>query len=120
MTRRRQHVVAAGLIAVILTGGAILGCGSAKRDEPTTAPLNLSLGTIRSGEQTFAEHCYQCHPGGAAGLGPALNNKPLPGWAIKTQVRQGVGPMPGFSKTQIADDELDDLVAYIKALRAAK
>ena len=102
--------------AGVLIAGAI-GCGTAKRDEPTTPPLTLRPSAIASGAQTFAEHCYQCHPGGAAGIGPALNNKPLPGWAMKFQVRHGLGTMPGFSQQQIADDELDDLVAYLKALR---
>ena len=62
-------------------------------------------------------HCYQCHPGGAAGLGPGLNDKPLPGFAIKTQVRRGLGAMPAFSPEKISDSDLDNLVAYLVTLR---
>ena len=60
--------------------------------------------------------CHQCHPGGTAGLGPAINNAPLPGGLVKAQVRNGLGAMPGFSQEQISDEELDALVAYIDEL----
>jgi mono/diheme cytochrome c family protein len=40
-------------------------------------------------------HCHQCHPrGGDGGLRPALNNKPVPGFLVKCQVRLGLGAMP--------------------------
>lgn len=61
--------------------------------------------------------CKQRHPLGDAGLGPAINNKPLPGFMIKSQVRLGAGAMPSFSKEEINGEELDDLVEYLKALR---
>lgn len=54
---------------------------------------------------------------GGAGLGPAINNKPLPGWLIRFQVRHGFGAMPAFSEKEISDGELNDVVAYLKALR---
>ena len=55
--------------------------------------------------------------GGEAGLGPAINDKPLPEFLIKTQVRVGLGAMPSFHRRQINEDELDDLIRYLKALR---
>lgn len=61
--------------------------------------------------------CNGCHPGGEAGLGPALNNKLLPGFLIKFQVRNGLGVMPSFSQDVISPEELDDLVSYLVALR---
>jgi mono/diheme cytochrome c family protein len=61
--------------------------------------------------------CHQCHPGGMAGLGPAINNKPLPGFLIKMQSRAGLGAMPGFSSSELSEEELDAVVAYLKALR---
>jgi mono/diheme cytochrome c family protein len=36
---------------------------------------------------------------------------------IRFQVRHGLGAMPAFSEKEIGDRELDDLVAYLKALR---
>jgi mono/diheme cytochrome c family protein len=107
-------------LLVVLAGSVLLAScgGSAIRGEPRTAPLRLSTDDkISVGQQVFMEHCYQCHPGGAGGLAPAINDKPLPVWLMKTQVRAGLGAMPGFSKDQISDEQLDALVAYLKALR---
>lgn len=95
-------------------------CGTAKRGEPAFAPLPTSEPAIAQGEVVYNTYCQKCHPGGETGLGPALNNKPLPGFAIRFQVRHGVGVMPAFKETVISDDELDNLLAYIKALRQAK
>jgi mono/diheme cytochrome c family protein len=58
-------------------------------------------------------HCHACHPGGEAGLGPALNDKPLPGLLVRLQVRTGMGAMPAFSPRELSDGELRDLIAYL-------
>ena len=102
----------------ILMSGLLLmpGC-SARRGEPIVGPLPLSEPGITRGQQVFMRECHQCHPGGEAGLGPALNNKPLPGFLIRFQVRNGLGAMPGFSQKEISSTELDDLIDYLKALR---
>jgi len=94
-----------------------VGCGSPRRDEPSTPPLQASSESIQTGQRVFAAYCYECHPGGAAGLAPAINNKPLPGFLIKFQVRHGLGAMPAFSKQELPPEELDDLVRYLKELR---
>jgi mono/diheme cytochrome c family protein len=106
-------------LCAIVTALLLASCGSAYRDEPHTAPVRLSDEKLQIGQQVFMEHCHQCHPGGAGGLAPAINNKPLPVWLMKTQVRVGLGAMPSFSKQKISDDQLDALMAYLKALRAA-
>jgi len=49
-------------------------------------------------------------------VGPALNNKPLPGAAIKLQVRKGYGAMPAFEASMFDDQSVDDVVAYIHEL----
>lgn len=68
------------------------------------------------GRQVFERHCGQCHPGGKAGFGPALNKKPLPAELTKTQIRQGIGVMPSFSEALLPEEELDKLMEYIKGL----
>ena len=70
-----------------------------------------------AGRTAFMEYCTQCHPGGEAGLGPSLNDKALPTFLKKFQVRQGIGSMPSFSEAEISDQQLDDIMAYLKALR---
>jgi mono/diheme cytochrome c family protein len=102
------------LIASVLM--VLAGC-SARRSEPLAGPLDQRPPGVARGQQLFMAHCHACHPGGEAGLAPAINNKPLPGFMIKAQVRRGVGAMPGFSSEEITAEQLDDLVTYLKALR---
>jgi mono/diheme cytochrome c family protein len=96
---------------------ASLGC-SARRSEPIAGPLPITSDEIAHGRDVFMAKCHQCHPGGDAGLGPALNNKPLPKSLIRLQVRQGFGAMPAFSEKDITDEELEHLLVYLKKLRA--
>lgn len=111
MTRFRPWGLA--LLVVLLAA-----CGPAYRGEPLYGPLPLATDELRLGQRVFDRHCHQCHPGGAAGLGPSLNDKPLPGGLIRFQVRHGVGAMPAFSQEQISDAELGALVRYLERLRA--
>ena len=69
----------------------VSGCGSARRGLPVGPPVKTSDPHVAAGQKLFAHYCYACHPGGAGGLGPALNNKPLPAFAIRLQVRHGFG-----------------------------
>jgi mono/diheme cytochrome c family protein len=62
------------------------------------------------------KYCHQCHPRGEAGIGPALNNKPLPGFLIRFQIRSGLGAMPAFPERVVGNEELDVLVAYLKGV----
>ncbi|HEY0709291.1 MAG TPA: cytochrome c [Polyangia bacterium] len=94
----------------------LAGCGTARRSEPLVGPAPLDAEQVR-GERVFMEFCHQCHPGGDAGLALAINNKPLPGAAIKLQVRKGVGQMPAFAEDVIPDEALDPLVSYMAAIR---
>jgi mono/diheme cytochrome c family protein len=107
----------AALVAVVLAAGAA-GCGTDRRDIPTHGAVVTTDPRLINGQVQFMHFCYECHPGGSAGLGPGLNDKPLPVWAMKMQVRRGFGAMPAFSKERIADPDLDDLIAYLKAVRA--
>ena len=72
---------------------------------------------IEQGKMAFQHYCHSCHPGGEGGLGPALNDKPLPGFLVKRQVRWGLGVMPSFGEDKISAEELDLLVEYMAALR---
>ena len=96
---------------------AIGACGTARRGPPEGIPVTLDSPQERRGEPLFFRFCHKCHPNGEAGLGPALNNKALPEFVIKFQVRQGLGAMPAFSSDVISDDELDDIVEYMEELR---
>ena len=103
-------------IAPLIAVGVTLGCGQARRSEPVMGPLLLASDGEK-GRTAYMKYCHQCHPGGEAGLGPSLNDKALPTFLKKFQVRQGIGSMPSFSEEEISDQELDDIMAYLKALR---
>jgi mono/diheme cytochrome c family protein len=104
------------LIRMLLIVSLLAAC-SARRSAPLVGVLPLSSPQIVEGQQIFMAHCHQCHPGGEAGLGPALNNKPLPAFAIRMQVRHGFGAMPAFSPDELSDAGLDAVIAYLRALR---
>jgi mono/diheme cytochrome c family protein len=104
------------LIGIMVCISLTVGC-SARRGEPLVGPLTISSPAVAQGRTVFMTHCHQCHPGGEAGLGPAINNKPLPEFAVRTQVRHGFGAMPAFYENEISETELDALISYLKALR---
>jgi mono/diheme cytochrome c family protein len=110
-----------GCVAAAVAGGMMLAggasCRTALRGEPVAAPLEFTDPQLLLGQQVFMRDCNQCHPGGAAGLAPAINDKPLPGGLIKFQVRNGLGAMPAFDEEEIADEELEAIVAYLEAIR---
>lgn len=106
----------AGAFALGVLSLALLGC-SANRSEPIRGALDVSDPKVAHGRIVFMAKCYKCHPGGDAGLGPAINNKPLPGFLVRYQTRHGLGAMPPFDKDEISDGDLDDVTAYLKALR---
>jgi hypothetical protein len=114
MKKLRKFQVA-GLVMIAATA---MGCHSVRRGEPMVGPMKLNPKEER-GRIVFIQRCHQCHPNGEAGLGPALNNKPAPVFLMKTQVRLGLGAMPRFDKHTISAGELDDLMAYVIALRKA-
>lgn len=72
-----------------------------------------------TGEQLFVRSCNTCHPGGQAGIGPNLAeiDTSMPDDAqLKALIRKGRGNMPPQSKETINDQELDNLVVYLRAL----
>jgi mono/diheme cytochrome c family protein len=103
----------------VLAGLALVlsACGPAYRGAPILEPLETDDPKIALGQKVFFANCHQCHTGGGTAIGPAITNKPLPDWAIRFQVRHGVGQMPAFSEEEISDEELDALVAYLNELR---
>lgn len=96
-----------------------IGCGTARRSEPILGRV-AAVPEHREGRQLFIDHCHRCHPGGDAGLGPAINNKPLPRTLIRFQVRHGLGVMPDFGEDHIRDAELEAIADYLVALRQAR
>lgn len=103
----RTVLVAAAVCA------ALAACGTARR----VAEPDLRDPVLLAGHVSFMRNCHQCHPRGEAGLGPALNNKPLPAFLIRTQTRAGLGSMPAYPPEVLPDAELDAIAAYLVHLR---
>ena len=104
--------------SIASAGMLLLGaCGTARRGEPLIGAHRPPNAKLALGEQVFDRNCSQCHPGGESGLGPSLNDKPLPRFAMKIQVRNGVGAMPRFSSNEVTDEQLSAVTQYLVWLR---
>jgi mono/diheme cytochrome c family protein len=111
-----RHARSWAVVAGLAISACAAGCGSARKEEIPAARFRDDP-LLRRGQVVFMQTCNQCHVGGGPGLGPGLNDKPLPGFAIKTQVREGAGTMPAFPKEEISDEDLDAVVKYMKVRR---
>ncbi len=89
------------------------GC-SQKVVPPGERGIPLRSAAAVRGQELFMKNCYRCHPGGMGGVGPSIVNKPLPGFLIKFQVRNGLGAMPSFKKSQLSKEDVKDIVKYLK------
>ncbi len=75
-------------------------------------------GPARSGEVVFQRYCNVCHPGGGFGAGPSLIVE-LPRMSdeqVREVVRHGKNRMPGFTQQEITDEELANLIVYMRGL----
>ncbi len=107
--------------ALLLLCGSLMfaACGPARRDEPVKGAVRIPDAQTARGREAYMTHCNRCHPGGTAGLGPAINDKPLPEFLIKTQIRAGLGAMPAFGPERISDADVNAIIAYLKMIRSA-
>jgi len=82
---------------------------------------DASLSPDLTGEQLFIRSCNTCHPGGKKGFGPSIemlpDKYPQDG-PLKQLIRQGKGIMPPQPKATMNDQELDNLVVYLRKLTA--
>jgi mono/diheme cytochrome c family protein len=112
-----MSAASARTVLIVAAAAFAAACGSARRSEALSGDRQPPNTTLALGEEVFDRACSQCHPGGEGGLGPALNNKPLPRWAIRVQVRNGVGAMPRFRSGEISEAQLDAMTSYMVWLR---
>jgi len=65
----------------------------------------------RSGELVYQTICQYCH---ATGIGPEIRARQLPAAYTTVIVRQGLRAMPAFRLTEISDQELERVAAFIE------
>jgi mono/diheme cytochrome c family protein len=85
----------------------------------TPAPGNPSgEDKIAAGRAVFERSCDACHPQGGAGLGPSLLGitARIGEEGVKAKVREGVGLMPAFTPEQLNEQELSNLLTFLKTL----
>ena len=117
----RSFARASGIVLPLIGCIALIsgGCGSARRSEPIKGSVAINDPRVAHGRDLWMMKCNRCHPGGEAGLGPATNDKPLPELLIAMQIRTGLGAMPAFTKQELSDSDVADVIAYMKAIRRA-
>jgi mono/diheme cytochrome c family protein len=103
--------------AVIYSFTYALTFCTTRASEPIKGPMVLDSDVLLLGQQVYDKYCNKCHPGGEAGLGPAINDRPTPGFLYRFQIRNGLGAMPAFNKEVISNEELDALISYIHRQR---
>jgi mono/diheme cytochrome c family protein len=99
--------------AVLLT--FIMACASRRSEVIKQRAFVPANERIAHGEIMFMEKCQKCHPGGEAGLGPAISSNPAPQFIKRFQVRHGLGTMPSFKPDEISRADLRDISKYLKA-----
>ena len=125
---RAMHGIAHTLLriyAVVVLFLVVCGCSMSeemKRIEQMRAAQqrrDASRSTNLTGEQVFMRSCNTCHPQGRAGLGPSLGNLPQrysDEASLKAFLRKGKGIMPPQRPKDLNDEELNNLIDYLKTL----
>jgi len=97
----------------------LASCAAEQQVAPAVPAVIPATRDETRGKHLFLKFCYQCHPGGSQGLGPALDDKPIAESAIRTQIRAGVGSMPAFGEDWLSDDQVAEIAEYVTTLQKA-
>jgi ubiquinol-cytochrome c reductase cytochrome c subunit len=88
---------------------------------PPIPVVDLQNADVSLGQQLFATNCAACHT--ITGVGDALSNGlsapslyPANPTQIAAAMRTGPGNMPRFGPNTLTDQEVNDIVAYVKYL----
>lgn len=134
--KRMQGLLPRGLCLVASSVVCALACGLAQAGDDQGASARSPQ--VAAGKQVYEAWCVWCHgpgPGrygtgltGTAALEAKYNGKlpavlderrDLTPEVVRAYVRKGVSVMPFFRKTEITDQELDALAAYLSRLNSA-
>ena len=105
-----------GFIALLSLGIASIFAQSQKPAAPAGKATAVN-NNVENGRKAFVEHgCYSCHGySGQGGRGARLAQSPIPLQAFAKYVQRPNRAMPPFG-TQVSDQELADIYAFIKSI----
>jgi mono/diheme cytochrome c family protein len=82
----------------------------------TSAVVSTRQNEPPSGKVVFERVCATCHGSDAKGdQGPGLVPMTMEYDELLAKVRQGGGEMPAISKTKVTDDEVKQVLEYLKS-----
>ena len=100
---------------------ALVAYVSTLGEGPPIPDLDLRDADLAAGGELYREACAPCHSAGAIGgalsygrAAPTLH--PAEPRQIASAVRVGPGQMPVFDREAVSEEELDDLVRYVRFL----
>lgn len=113
--QRKEPAYSPEQIRLLVDYVASLGTGP---DVPDVGP-----GRVAEGGELYRANCAPCHS--AAGIGGALSYgqaaptiHPSTPRQIAAAIRTGPGQMPVFGRDTISDQDVDDIVAYVRYLQS--
>ena len=102
-------------------GGTATTQAAAGTTQASTGGTSAGGGNVAAGLTAFkASGCSGCHLGlgkAAGGTGPKLSGTQRDDAYIKTIIRNGKGAMPAHSTDEVSDQQITDLIAYIRSLK---
>jgi mono/diheme cytochrome c family protein len=112
-------------IILLILASAVSGCAMSEEvkriDESNQVEerKRAAMSNDLNGEQVFFRTCNECHPGGRANFGPALDKLSehfADDAKLIDYIRRGKGVMPPVPKSIINDAEMADLITYLRKL----
>ena len=87
--------------------------------KPDVSSIMKLSGSAESGKGVFNENCGRCHcTTGFGGIGPSLRKNTFfyefSDEKIAQQIRGGKGIMPAFNESQVSDQQVADLINFIR------
>lgn len=125
---RRSYMSRIPKLAALIIFVVATTCGCAMSEEmrrinemkEANQRRDMQMTTDLSGQQIFVRSCNSCHPGAKQGMGPALDKlaEHFPtDDKLKKFIRAGVGSMPPQTKDALDDQELENLIVYLRELK---
>lgn len=97
---------------VLATGFLVVAgsAGSQPREEAPSPSVPPSASGWREGAEVYAKVCGHCHESGVA---PVIRGRNLPPVVVAHFVRNGSRAMPAFRASEIDDEALARVAAYV-------